>query len=73
MSALSDEIAALVTLCCACRVLIIELGRQDGATGKVGNEIHGFGLGAQMHVLSVALSYALSTGRTLVTRDQDNW
>lgn len=59
--------------CGRAKFLIIELARQDGKTGKVGKEIHGFGLGAQMHVLSVALSYAMSTGRTLVTRDTDNW
>jgi hypothetical protein len=59
--------------CGRARFLIVELARQDGKTGKIGKEIHGFGLGAQMHVLSVALSYALATGRTLVTRDVDNW
>lgn len=59
--------------CGSARFLIVELARQDGKTGKIGKEIHGFGLGAQMHVLSVALSYAMATGRTLVTRDVDNW
>ena len=42
-------------------------------TGKVGTEIHGFGFGAQMHVLTVALSYAQRTQRVVVMRYTDNW
>ena len=55
------------------RALVVELGRRDGKTGKIGNEIHGFGFGAQMHVLTVALAYAVRTQRVLVLRSQDNW
>ncbi len=47
--------------CHASRALVVELGRRDGRTGKIGSEIHGFGFGAQMHVLTVALSYAVRT------------
>ena len=56
--------------CWAVRALVVELGRRDGRTGKIGSEIHGFGLGAQMHVLSVALSYAVRTRRVLVMRSR---
>mmetsp|Transcript_1581 Transcript_1581/g.4781 ORF Transcript_1581/g.4781 Transcript_1581/m.4781 type:complete len:423 (-) Transcript_1581:821-2089(-) len=59
--------------CKQARFLVIELGRRDGRTGKIGSEIHGFGFGAQMHVMSVALSYAFRTNRTLIARSRDNW
>lgn len=56
--------------CSQARALVVELGRRDGRTGKIGTEIHGFGFGAQMHVLTIALSYAVRTGRLLVMRTQ---
>ena len=59
--------------CHGAKALVVELGRQDGKTGKIGSEIHGFGFGAQMHVLTIALSYAVRTQRTLVMRAKDNW
>ena len=55
------------------RALVVELGRRDGRTGKIGSEIHGFGFGAQMHVLTIALAYAVRTQRILVMRSRDNW
>jgi len=58
--------------CSQARALVVELGRRDGRTGKIGTEIHGFGFGAQMHVLTIALSYAVRTGRLLVMRAQVN-
>lgn len=56
--------------CSTARALVVELGRRDGRTGKIGSEIHGFGFGAQMHVLTIALSYAVRTRRVLVMRSQ---
>jgi len=55
------------------RMLVLQLGRADGKTGRVDQELHGFGLGAAMHVLSVALSYSIRHNRTLVLPDKDSW
>lgn len=55
------------------KLLVLQLGRADGKTGRVDQELHGFGLGAAMHVLSVALSYGVRYNRTIVLPDQDSW
>jgi hypothetical protein len=39
----------------------------------VDQELHGFGLGAAMHVLSVALSYGIRHNRTVLLPDNDSW
>jgi hypothetical protein len=55
------------------KLLVLQLGRADGKTGRVDQELHGFGLGAAMHVLSVALSYGIRHNRTLLLPDVDSW
>jgi hypothetical protein len=55
------------------KLLVLQLGRADGKTGRIDQELHGFGLGAAMHVLSVALSYGIRHNRTLVLPDKDSW
>lgn len=55
------------------KLLVLQLGRADGKTGRVDQELHGFGLGAAMHVLSVALSYGIRHNRTLLLPDKDSW
>jgi hypothetical protein len=52
--------------CAKGRFLVVELGRQDGRVGRVDGELAGFGFGAQMHVITVAMTYAIRTNRTLV-------
>ena len=59
--------------CSKRRMLVLQLGRADGKTGRVDQELHGFGLGAAMHVLSVALSYGVRHNRTVVLPDKDSW
>lgn len=55
------------------KLLVLQLGRADGKTGRVDQELHGFGLGAAMHVLSVALSYGVRHNRTVLLPDRDSW
>jgi hypothetical protein len=55
------------------KLLVLQLGRSDGKTGRVDQELHGFGLGAAMHVLSVAMSYGVRHNRTVVLPDKDSW
>jgi hypothetical protein len=59
--------------CSKRKLLVLQLGRADGKTGRVDQELHGFGLGAAMHVLSVALSYGIRHNRTLILPDKDSW
>ncbi len=55
------------------KLLVLQLGRSDGRTGRIDQELHGFGLGAAMHVLSVALSYGVRHNRTVILPDKDSW
>lgn len=61
------------------RQLVVELGRkvivlphaavesrQDGRIGRIDKEVHGFGLGAALHVITAALSYGARYNRTVV-------